>query len=112
MTIIGTRHETPLTCGEQHLPGCHNTWLDTTWCICGAFTWPGDRGVWKCRPIHDHDRIGQGPTLTGWDHYFMHALPCDPGGACAAGCVCACHDTAPPDVVDDELPYATSEACS
>ncbi len=86
MTAIGFLRPDRLTCAEapHHLPGCHNPWVDETWCLCGEVRWPGNTGVWRCVERHrllpfDPPRgIGMAshganqPVLSpGWDTYWM-----------------------------------------
>lgn len=85
---IGFYRPDRLACTESpyHLPGVHNPWSNTTWCLCGAVTWPGDVGTWKSvdrwRYLpHDPARgiglggVGAAPAreLVGWDTYWLEA---------------------------------------
>lgn len=49
----------PVACSSTgHLLGCHNPWLNRTWCVCGQVQVPGEHGTWHQRPVH----VGPGRT--------------------------------------------------
>jgi hypothetical protein len=80
-TLIGTLHETRLTCGSRHLPGCYNPGTQETYCICGKKRWAGQVGTWHSRQRREpttYPETGRPneDAVIGWDTYFLHAADC------------------------------------